>query len=64
MGVNKPCDVPASAQVLLLASADAALRRDQQLASPAVRFRATAEAAAAAARELHFVEFEVSHGLL
>lgn len=51
-------------QVLLLASADAALRRDQQLASPAVRFSATAEVAADAARELHFVELEVSHSLL
>ncbi|KAK9822681.1 hypothetical protein WJX81_008350 [Elliptochloris bilobata] len=45
-------------QVLLLASADAALRGDEQLASPAVRFSATSEAAAAAARELRFVELE------
>ena len=51
-------------QVLLLASADAALRRDKQLALPAVRFSASTEVAADAARELHFVELEVSRRLL
>ena len=47
-------------QVLMLASADAALRGDGQLATPGVRFCASGDAAgAAAAHELGFRELEV-----
>ena len=46
-------------QVLVLASADAALRDDDQMASPAVRYCATMAGAAESSSVLGFRELEV-----